>query len=273
MSSEFKDGFFEILWLIRKYLPVIVISGGWAPLLYYNYLLGDKTKDPIRTRDIDIAVKKNLPQKGSILLDQLLCNAGLKPIFKSTDIPPIVGYKGVIKGYEVEIEFLTDQTGALEAASIEVQKGLTAQALRFISILVENSIELNIDDYRRKGKLVSLKVHVPTPAAFVFHKGLIYVRRSDPMKKEKDLYYIFDILATCEEIRNEIIQEFAFLKRKYPDWFKTFIKNLEIHFSNPNSEGVKWVNNQRPSNAFPGMSDNQFINFIFGTFQNLLSVI
>jgi len=34
MVDDFKPGFFRTLVLLRDYLPVIVIGGGWAPLTY-----------------------------------------------------------------------------------------------------------------------------------------------------------------------------------------------------------------------------------------------
>jgi len=56
MPEDFKAGFLKTLWIIRDYLSEIVIGGGWVPLIYYHYLLADKSKEPIRTRDIDFTV-------------------------------------------------------------------------------------------------------------------------------------------------------------------------------------------------------------------------
>jgi len=48
--------------------------------------------------------------------------------------------QGTIDSEEVEIEFLTDQRGPRGDVVIEVQKGLHAEALRFISILISHAI-------------------------------------------------------------------------------------------------------------------------------------
>jgi len=61
MPENFKTGFLKALCSIRDYLPEIVIGGGWVPLIYYHYLLGDKSKDSIRTIDIDLMVKDKFP--------------------------------------------------------------------------------------------------------------------------------------------------------------------------------------------------------------------
>ena len=109
MPQDFKAGFLKTLWILRDYLPVIVVGGGWAPFLYYHYLLADKSREPIRTRDIDLLVDLQFPIVGEKSVDRLLLDAGFKPAFKSADIPPVTHYEGIIDGEEIEIEFLTDQ--------------------------------------------------------------------------------------------------------------------------------------------------------------------
>ena len=54
MADISKRAFLRTIWLLKDYLADIVIGGGWAPLIYYHYLLGDKTKNPARTFDIDL---------------------------------------------------------------------------------------------------------------------------------------------------------------------------------------------------------------------------
>ncbi|HDM78024.1 MAG TPA: hypothetical protein ENG51_16410, partial [Deltaproteobacteria bacterium] len=163
MPENFKAPFLKTLWILRDYLPVMVIGGGWVPFLYYHYLLADKSREPIRTRDIDILVDIDLPVIGTKTVDQLLLEPGLKPKFKSLNIPPVIHYEGTIDGEEVEIEFLTDQRGAKEDVVIEVQKGLHAEALRFVSIPIEHTIELTIDDFQIGRKYQPLRVKVPSP--------------------------------------------------------------------------------------------------------------
>jgi len=107
---------------------VIVIGGGWVPLVYYHYLLADKSREPIRTRDIDLLVDIQVPMVGDKTVDRLLLEAGFEPIFKSSDTPPVIHYEGTIDGEEVEIEFLTDQRGPRDDVVIGVQKGLHAEA-------------------------------------------------------------------------------------------------------------------------------------------------
>lgn len=273
MTEDFKVGFLKTLWIIRDYLSVIIIGGGWVPLIYYHYLLADKSKKPIRTRDIDLMVKLRLPVIGSKTVDQLLMEAGFKPNFKSRETPPVICYEGNIDGCEVEIEFLTDQKGAKEDVVIEVQEGLSAQSLRFISIPLNNVIEVEIDDIPLGDGLSSLKVKTPSPGAYIFHKGLVFARRKRQQKKAKDLYYIFDILANCFELREQIINELRELEKSYTPWFRRFIKNLKVNFSNVSSDGVILVFSQRPTSAYPNLNDEQFKQYVLTVFTEFIGEI
>jgi hypothetical protein len=273
MPNDFKVGFLKTLWILRDYLSVIVIGGGWVPLIYYHYLLADKSRMPIMTRDIDLFVDTKIPVVGKTLLNRLLLNAGFEPVFKSSDIPPVVHYEGIIEGQEVEIEFLTNQRGAKDDVVIEVQKGLQAEALRFLSISISDTIEVTIDDFWTEGNYSPLKVKVPSPEAYIFHKGLIFGRRSDKRKKAKDLYYIFDILANCPEFNERIIEGLRGFERKYPSWFSRFIKGLKENFSDLTADGILMVSSQRPAGAFSNLTDDQFKEFILGIFQELIEEI
>jgi predicted nucleotidyltransferase len=272
MSEDFKNGFLKTLWILKEYLPVIIIGGGWAPLIYYHYLIKDKSKEPIRTRDIDLFVKINLPVLGNRTVDQLLVESGLQTKFKDHDNPPVIHYEGDIEGDDVEIEFLTDKRGAKEDNVIVVQKGLHATALRFVSIILENSIEVNIDDFSVEDKSQSLKIRVPSPPAYIFHKGLIFNRRKEKAKGAKDLYYIFDILANCNELEEKIFDGLKRFEKDYSKWFSRFLHNMENSFSDLNAEGVTMVSSQRPANAFPELKDAQLKQYIFGKFQRLLGL-
>jgi len=273
LADDFKKGFLKTLWIIRDYLPAVIIGGGWAPLVYYHYLIKDKSKEPIRTKDIDLFVKIKLPMIGDKTVDQLLIQSGLQSKFRSNDIPPVIYYEGNLEGENVIIEFLTDQRGASEDVAIEVQKGLHAVALRFVSVVLENPVEVEIDDLMAEGKLQYLKIRVPAPEAYIFHKGLVFSRRKNLFKKAKDLYYIFDILANCPELYQRIIDGLKLYRHKYSPWFPRFMRNMETFFSDINADGIAMVSSQRPENAFPGLTADQFKQYILGKFQELIKDI
>jgi hypothetical protein len=273
MVEDFKKGFLKTLWILREYSNEIIIGGGWAPLVYYHYLIKDKSKESIRTRDIDLFIKTDLPILSGKTVDQLLEESGLKANFKSFTIPPVVHYEGCLDGNDVEVEFLTDQKGAKKDSVIEVQKGLHATALRFVSIILENTIVVDIDDLYIDNKSFPLKIKVPSPQAYVFHKGLIYNRRLKKTKGAKDIYYIFDLLESYADREEKIMEGLIKFKETYPKWFEKFLKNMRNSFSELHGEGVLMVLKQRPSNIFPDLNDAQFKQYVFGRFQRFLNLI
>ena len=89
ISHQFKREFFETLSILKDYLSDIVIAGGWAPLIYYHYLLSDKSRVPLRTIDIDIIVPEHLKKRRDKTVDAILTEAGFKTCFKSRHTPPV----------------------------------------------------------------------------------------------------------------------------------------------------------------------------------------
>ena len=273
MKNDFKRGFFRTLEILSDYLNDIVIAGGWAPFIYYHYLLNKKEIEPLRTKDIDIVVPEKLAKRKNRTVDEVLIEAGFESKYKSRHTPPIVSYEGKIKGHDVEIEFFTNLRGSGRDHVIKVQDDLHAQALRYMVVLIENSIKVSIDDLKiRNGEI--LKVRVPSPEAFIFQKGLIFVRRTRREKSAKDLYYIFDILSNCQELRENIIKGIHKFKRKYhSSWLSSFVSNLKRYFSDASSRGVSLVLSQRPEGAFPDMNEEQFKQYVLSIFEEFISQI
>jgi hypothetical protein len=267
MNDRFATGLLNTLWILRDYLSEIVVGGGWVPFLYYRYLIENGDRERIFTRDIDLMVRPQVPVIGSQTIDKLLREAGLKTVFKSRDTPPLIHYEGEIDGVAVEIEFLTDQSGSNSDSVRKVQPDLHAEALRFISLIVDNTVELTISHKAFGEEGAQLIVKVPTPAAYVFHKGLIYRRRKDQRKRDKDLYYIFDILTGCRKMMPPIMNDFVRLARIHKSWFRTFVNNLGTDFADADSDGVLGVVEQRPANVYQDLDEDQFRNFVYGTFE------
>ena len=169
---------------------------------------------------------------------------------------------------------MTHQRGPKEDAVIEVQRGLNAQSLRFISILIDNAIEVEIDDFPVEAGSQPLRVKIPLPGAYISHKGLVFAQRTREQKKAKDIYYIFEILANCLQLREQMITELKELKVSYPDsWFRRFKRNLRIYFFTTTSDGANLVLKQRPNDAFPNLNSEQFKQYVIGIFQEFFDEI
>ena len=271
--DDFKRGLFKTLSILEDYLQDIVIAGGWAPLIYYHYLLSDKNLNPLRTKDIDIVVPSKLKIIANKTIDELLVKAGLKTIFRSLHIPPVIHYESNIEGYEVEIDFLTTQKNKKENKVVIVQRGLHAQSLPFVSILLEDTVWIEIDDFPLdKNKF--FKIRVPTPGAYIFNKGLTFTRRNKKVKKAKDLYYIFDILVNCQKLMPSIYDEFRNFYRNYREsWFRRFIGGMKSHFADEESTGIDLILSQRPETVFVNMTEAQFRHYVLGTFKEFMNKV
>jgi len=125
MNDVLTIGFLRTLWILRDYLNEIIVGGGWAPFLYYRYLLQNTDHEPVRTGDIDLMVKKQIPIVGDKTVGQLLCEAGFEAKFKSRDNPALIHYEGIIEGVGVDllkllncIQILIDNPGGIFHANI-----------------------------------------------------------------------------------------------------------------------------------------------------------
>jgi hypothetical protein len=265
MVEDFTHGLLKTLAVLRPYLPQIVVGGGWAPFLYYRYLVKNREHTPVLTIDIDFMVRHQVPIVGPKTIDEILIKeAKLTTAFKNLDNPAVIHYEGAMDGVEVEIEFLTDQTGSQEEKVLVVQKGLHAEALRYVSIIVENTLLLEVENAESAHGDGPLIVQVPKPAAYLFQKGLSFPARRDKQKASKDLYYIFDILAGIPD--EYIFQggDFEVFSVKHQAWFNQFILNLNTQFENADAEGPLRIVEQRPEDAFFDLDDDQLRNYAYG---------
>lgn len=254
----------KTLEVLQPYLGEIVIVGGWVPFLYRRYGQMPSRHPSIRTMDIDVAVPRRLEEEGRPTIDELLCSAGYEIRIYGSDAS-VVKYE--LMAPVTEIEFLTPEVGRPIKSAITVQRGLTAQSLRYLQILLENTKEMEIKD-TVSGLDISLVVRVPSPGAFIYQKGLTLPRRHS--KVSKDLYYIFDLLDSSKELRDSIPVEIKSLQSQYAaKWFRSFITNLNKYFPELGAEGPALVATQ-----YSGpMSTETFRNYAHRTFRDFIKAL
>ncbi len=247
--------------VLKPYLKDIVIVGGWVPLLYRRYGRIPSRHPSVRTMDIDVAVPRRLKQSGRQTIDELPSSAGYKPRVYGSDVS-IVKYE--LESPVTEVEFLTPEVGHPGEATITVQRGLPAQALRYLQILLDNTMEIDISD-TVSGLHVSSAVKVPSPGAFVYQKGLTLSNRR--AKVSKDLYYIFDLLDSSAELQGSIAAEINSLRSRYTGrWFGNFTRNLNRYFPESGGEGPALVATQYtgpvPADTLRNYTHRTFRDFI-----------
>lgn len=181
----------------------------------------------------------------------------------------MVSFVGTLDGFEVEIEFLTDEPGGEERA-LDVGGGLRVQSLHYTSVLLENTMIVPVAAL--DGHL--LPVRVPTPAAFVFNKSLTFVQRKTPLKRAKDLYYVFGVLDSHQDSLPEFAAGMITLGERYPGrWYKRLTTDLTSRFKQLDDDGVRMVVSQRPTRAFADLGDEQFAQYVFVTFRDFLRLL
>lgn len=254
----------KTLEVLKPYLKDIVIVGGWVPLLYRRYGRIPSRHPSVRTMDIDLAVPRRLKERGRPTIDELLSSAGYRVRVYGSDVSAV---KYELDSPLTEIEFLTPEIGRPGKATTTVQRGLPAQALRYLQILLENTMEIDIKD-NISGLDISSVVRVPSPGAFVYQKGLTLSLRHS--KVSKDLYYIFDLLDSSRELQATIPAEISSLRSRYSSrWFARFIRNLNRYFPESGGEGSALVTTQ-----YTGpMPVDTFRNYAHRTFRNLMQAL
>lgn len=251
--------------VLAPYLDEIVIVGGWVPFLYNRYGQMSSPHPLLRTMDIDVVVPRRVKERGRLTIYELLLRAGYEARIYGSDVP-VVKYE--LASPVTEIEFITPEIGKPGKAVLTVQRGLTAQALRYVQILLENTKKIKISD-TMYGSDISLVVTVPLPGAFIYQKGLTLSpgsRRPSP-KVSKDLYYIFSFVDSSRELRDSIPAEINSLRSRYAaSWFRSFVKNLNDYFPEAGGEGPALVATQysghMPTETFRNYAHRTFRNFI-----------
>jgi hypothetical protein len=194
-----------------------------------------------RTFDLDAAVRGPLAVRSRSRVDVLLAAEGYAPILGGANGLAAQIYQSPPNSDLLPIEFLAPLTGRRERAAIRIQEGVTAQALRYLNILLENTFEVRLSAEAVTGSVGELTVRIPIPGAYVFHRGLIHPRGIS-RRRGKDLYYIFETWASLPDVRDRIVTEIGQIRSLYPRaWYRRFRSNLESLFASSAGEGVLLV--------------------------------
>ena len=268
----------EALIPLGAYLGEVVLCGSWVPFVYRRWMLGKPEGAlTVRTLDIDLAVPSPLPLAGRPLAEQLR-QAGYRvarrpgrPLWdlEGDAGPPVTHFERPDAPY---LELITPHRGTAPQGSVrEVQEGVGAAELEYVEILLADTREVAIPG-------TSLAVRVPTPAAYVFQKGLTFVKRQVPEKKGKDLANLFDVLHNLPELHDETLAGTKALGRRSEEsLWSAFTGNLKSAFASADAEGVRLVEAQQPDpygefvRRDPTNGPHRFRELVVGRFKELLA--
>jgi len=223
---------------LRPYLPHLVLCGGWTLFVYRHWIEGEGP-DPMRTFDMDIVSPNPLPEATKPLA-QCLHEAGYRSDAFGLDLNP-PAQRFVHEQYS-EIEFITPIVGNVTPPTVEVQKDLVAQSLRYVELLLHDPLAIQLAPS-------DLQLRVAAPATFFMQKALSALRRARQEDKAKDLAYLFEFLHNYPKVSAGLGSGVRALADVCPEWAKwcgVMITNLEQLFMDRDADGVYLVSAQQP---------------------------
>lgn len=204
----------DILKTLHKHgaLKHLILIGSWCSYFYEDYFREVGYEPIIKTRDIDFLVNVPLRLKEKIDVPAILEHLGFLPGWS--------GEKSYIRLVHPElfVEFLVPEKGrGIDKPYPLPQLGVNAQTLRFLNFLTDNVIQIKVEGFH---------VNVPHPANFALHKLIIFQRRNNPDKIEKDKEAAIRILkALIAKGEEKFIKEvFSSVPAK---WQKKMLQGLE----------------------------------------------
>lgn len=205
-------------------LDSFVLIGSWCVYFYKEYYKGLEDIGTLRTRDMDLLVPLPLKFKGKKDIAELLKDFGFIVSFKGTE-----GYLKLLHS-ELILEFIVPERGRGSDKPHNLpQLGINAEGLRFMDMLTENTILIDVN---------GVKVHVPHPVSFAFHKILVSTKRRDNSKKEKDIVSATNILINLVKAR-EVAPIKGIFSSLHTSWQKQIIRILKENDSTALCEVIK----------------------------------
>jgi len=190
----------------------IILIGSWSVYFYKDYFKSKSYSTFIRTRDIDFLAPIPFKLKKKIDIFELVEELGFLKEFK--------GSKGYIKleHPDLTIEFLVPERGRGSDKPYSLpQLKINAQPLRYLDFLTDNTIVVHSSD---------MNIRVPHPAAYALHKFIIFKRRRNIDKHDRDIegaIRVFRALINNSEHKT-IKRIFGKMHNK---WQRTVLNNLE----------------------------------------------
>ncbi len=164
----------EVLRRLEKdgVLQDMILIGSWCMPFYKDYFSDIDYLPAMKTRDIDFLIPRP---------EEIKSKADISEIMK--DLGFIMGFHGragyiILEHPELAIEFLVPEKGKGTDKPVQLPLlGLNAQALRFLELLAQDTIDVKAD---------GISLTLPHPANFALHKLIVSQRRRQTHKSEKD---------------------------------------------------------------------------------------
>jgi len=201
--------FYHVLWLLRNYLPDLVVIGGWVPYLYARFSGDPWIGYQSLTAEVDVLTVPPLLTAGRPRLDETLRDAGLAP---ASETGPSAVWQAPLGSGEM-IEFLTPHRGVITQLGSTVRVSghgdVGAISLDAAGILAAHTLTLSVPVGEFEGRLQRVDVRVPRLGVYVINKAVTVVARrahtdGPNPKQAKDLVYLHDVMAASDVVRQRV---------------------------------------------------------------------
>lgn len=238
----------RVLRAIKSNMEDFTVIGWFASFLYqFHPSTHTELVGRIYSKDIDLASEGNVPVRGKRLVHESLLLENLEPkaIGFRENNPPKIQYhpKDLETGYY--LEFLTPLHGSgltkkgKPDCIKEVQKGLFAEKLRYLDLLINNRWKLHSSAVPLPDPIPDLMIRIPHPALFIMQKTLISKDRRGDMRI-KDFANIYQVLSCFRKTIPSIASEYEALidNPLWKKWYKSFRRLTKENFEKPESDGA-----------------------------------
>jgi hypothetical protein len=234
----------------------LVLVGGWCPFLYARYLWRRTLPALPTTLDIDLGVTETGPERFAPTVFDRLRREGYAVERLYPDEAEPVEFVHKHGRIELKLEFITSFLTSDDTLNRFLGRSLACNRLEAFELLLQDPLPLEIPHAHRR-----LRVRVPRPATFLFHKGISFVMRSEPAKRDKDLFYVYFLLRHHPD-RPALLDELASFKGQ--EWFGTFRKNLQEHLGDPDRPGYAVLRRFLGAEADPRSLDREIREDVAG---------
>ncbi len=204
----------EVLRRLEKaeVLKNLILVGSWCIPFYQEYFKTVKYSSSMRSRDIDFMVPGSIKVKAKVDLVELLKDLGF-----------VVGFQGR-EGYirleqpDLAIEFLVPERGRGSSKPFPLKDlSINAQPLRYLSLLTQRIINTEVE---------GVKISLPHPAVFAFHKLIVAQIRKNKDKEAKDKEQAVRILRALID-KGELAATKKFLSCMFLKWQAKVLTSLK----------------------------------------------
>lgn len=204
----------EVLRRLNKtgVLKDLILVGSWCIPFYKDYFKTIKYATSIRTRDIDFMVPGHIKIEAKVDIVELLKDLGFLVSFQ--------GRAGYIRleHPELAIEFLVPEKGRGSNKPFPLKElGINAQPLRYLNLLTQKIIHTEVD---------GIKIYLPHPAVFAFHKLIIAALRKNEDKAARDIEGALNILKAMLDKGEKVVIKMIF-DSMLPTWQKKILHCLK----------------------------------------------